>query len=455
MRASILAALILLPASQARAADPPQGYVSETLPNGLVVSILDDPLAPVVATQVWYHVGSADEDAGSRGLAHLFEHLMFGRTSHHGERDYWEYHHASGGENNAYTTPDETVYVSEIAPDREEGVLGLEADRMVNLVLEPSNLDNEKKIVTEELRLRAENSPETRVMVAAQRALLRDHPYAFDPSGSKEDVARATVESCRAFYDHHYHPNHAHLVIVGPVDPRRTQEAVERAFGSIPPGGVDHADVPPLLGWSYPGEVDLEEDLPPVETSIIGFPLPPVGSEDAAAIEVLIQLLGRGSVDPFREDLVRRRRKAVAAGTEVIELRRGGAILFYAASLPYRRKATAFRLMEETRATLSRLEWLDEQKLASAKRALELADARQRYYASSEAEAIGRALWWDGDDRRAFDRMARIRAVTLDQVAAAYRRYVGQPAAIRLYIRPEHVPLYVRLFGWLYPLVSR
>jgi predicted Zn-dependent peptidase len=279
----------------AAAAPPaaPPGYVETRLPNGLEVSILPRPMDPIVATQVWYHVGSANEDAGSRGLAHLFEHLMFGETARHGKRDYWEWHHRSGGDNNAYTSPDETVYVSEIPPEAHARVIDLEADRMTGLVLSRENLENEQRIVTEELRLAAENSPTQRVMVAAQKALLGKHPYAFDPTGSKEDVAAAT-----------------------------TLAVVERAFGEIPRGGSTPPDVPPLLGWTFPEEVDLSEDLPPVEIAVIGFLFPPAGHEDGPALEVLVQLLARGEVNPFREDLVARRRKAIEAGAEVISLRR-------------------------------------------------------------------------------------------------------------------------------------
>lgn len=450
-----LTALSLCETSSHAAPSEPAGYVSAVLPNGLEVSILPDPANPVVATQVWYHVGAAHEDEGSRGLAHLFEHLMFGETSRHAKDDYSKYHHRHGGEENAYTSLDETVYVSEIAPEHHPPVLEMEADRMGGLVLSQENLDNEKKIVTEELRLRTENDPFSRVFVAAQKALLGEHPYAVLPTGTKEDVAAATVESCRRFYEAYYRPGNAHLVIAGPVDVKATFETVREAFGAIPSGGTMPPEVPPLLGWTFPEEVELEEDLPPVELAVFGFILPPAGSQDEWAIAVVKQLLGGGAVDPFREELVTRRRKAVEAGTEFLSFRRGGAIVFYSASLPYRRKSTAFRLMEETRARLSDLGWLTEASLASAKRSLRRGELENVYYAERRAASIGQARWWLGDGKLAFDRAARIDAVTLEQVRETWRKYVAEAKPVRLYLRPEHVPLVVRLFGWLYPLFGR
>src|SRR5258706_2619483 len=149
--------------------------VQETLPNGLEVTILPDPTMPVVATQVWYHVGSANEAKDSRGLAHLFEHLMFGATATHGRGDYDKFVTSVGGEDNAFTSPDETIYVSEVPPQAAEEILRREADRMRGAALTQENLDNEKKIVTEELRRGTENDPMSRLLVQAQRGRPGEH----------------------------------------------------------------------------------------------------------------------------------------------------------------------------------------------------------------------------------------------------------------------------------------
>jgi zinc protease len=430
----------------------PAGFVSETLPNGLRVSILPDASLPVVATQVWYHVGSANEDEGSRGLAHLFEHLMFGETTTRSSEDYSDFHHRFGGEENAYTSGDETVYWSEIAPEHHLGVLEREADRMRNLVIDDKNLENEKRIVTEELRVSTENDPQSRLMVEATRRLMGTHPYALWPTGTKEDIARATVESCRSFYDRYYRPNNAHLVVVGPVDAPAVLADVRRLFGPIEPGGTTPPDVPALDTWTFPSEIELEEDLPPAEVAVLGFPLPPPGSPHADALDVLGELLSGGHVDRFEEILVQRRGKAIAAGTEFLDYRRGGGILFYSASLPYRRKATAYRLMDETLAEISRLDWLTEEAVESAKRSIVRGEASGAYSAASRAEDLGTARWWNGDEGRAFDYIARIRAVSPESVRAAYRKYLAEGRPIRMYVRPEHVPWYVTMFGWLYPV---
>jgi zinc protease len=428
--------------------------VQTTLDNGLEVTILPDPTMPIVATQVWYHIGAANEAKDSRGLAHLFEHLMFGATTTHARGDYGKFVTSVGGEENAYTSPDETIYVSEVPPGAAGEILRREADRMRNLVLTAENLDNEKRIVTEELRLRTENDPMARLLVKAQRALLNDHPYAYDPSGSKADVAAATVDSCRAFYDAYYHPNNAHLVVVGPVEPDAELATIRETFGVLPRGGTRPADVPALRDWAFPSDVELKEDIPPVEVALVGAPLPPADAKDAPAVELLVELIAGGAVDPFREIVVTRRKMAIEAGIETITLRRGGGIVFYSASLPYRRKATAMRVLDDAIAELDRMGWLTEKNLESAKRRLVEDDADTLVFAAERAREIGQSRWWLGDARYALERAARINAVTIDDVATAWKAYVRDAKRIRVYVKPERVPALIRMFGWLYPLFS-
>ncbi|KAB2963312.1 MAG: insulinase family protein, partial [Thermoanaerobaculia bacterium] len=304
----------------------PGGYREERLSNGMLVSVLPDATRPVVATQLWIHAGSALEAEGSRGLAHLFEHLMFGGTAAYPRGAYERLVHRHGGFENAYTSPDETVYHSEIAPEGHLELLAIEADRMRELEVTAENLENEKRIVLEELRLRTENDPLARALVAAQRRLLGAHPYAFDAPGEKEDVEKASLEAARSFRSAHYRPERAHLVVVGPVDPERVLAVARERFGAWEPGAVPQPSVPALTGWSFPREVDVREDLPPVEVAIVGVPLPPADHPDAAAVAVLVELLSGGPFDRFREELVVRRGRALEGGTVVLRLRRGGVL---------------------------------------------------------------------------------------------------------------------------------
>lgn len=436
------------------AAGPPPGYVSERLPNGLTVSILPDPDMPRVATQIWVRVGSANEDDQTRGFAHLFEHLMFGGTTQHPKRALWDAHERHGGDVNAYTSFDETVYISAIPPVGHAEVLAIEADRMTQLALSEDNLANEKRIVTEELRTSLENDPISRLFSEALGKIFGAHPYSLTPLGTQQDIAAATLDYAREFYARWYRPDNAHLVVVGPVDAQATLARIRETFGALPAGSLPPSDVPAVTDLAFPERIALKEDIPPVEVAALGFPLPPATHPDAAALRVALQLLGGGGVDPFEDEMVRVRKQAIVAGTETLTARRGGLLAFYAANLPYRREQTAFRHLEEARGSLASFQWLDAERLAAAKRALRVADLRRSYSAEAMASAIGRAAWWEGDEMRAFDSAARIEAVTEDDVRRVLRAWVFDARPVRFYVQPEKVPVLVSMFGWLYPVLG-
>jgi zinc protease len=437
----------------ARAASAaPRGFIDRVLANGLQVTIVPDSSLPIVSTRIWYHVGAANETPNTRGFAHLFEHLMFGGTPQHPKGAWEDHHHRHGGSENAHTSWDETTYESDIPPAGFDSILAMEADRMLNLRLDQANLDNEKRIVTEELRASVENDPVNRLLRVALEKLCGEHPYAVTPLGTKEEIAAAKLDLARDFYARYYRPRNAHLIVVGPVDGPATLRRIERSFGALPATGDTPPDVPSLAGWKFPERIRLKEDLPPAEIAVFVYPLPPPSSEDDAALTVLTEMLTGGQVDPFREDLVRRRRQALEAGGQAMTLRRGGVLCFYSAVLPYRRESGQFRVMEQSLEKLTRQEWLTEEALAGVKRRLLRRLENQRYLAGARAEALGKNHWWRGDARLAFGQADRIAAVGRAEVSAAFERYVASVEPVRIYVQPEKVPILIRLFGWLFPL---
>ena len=445
------AALLSWSTTVCGAAEPP-GYVSERLDNGLLVTVYADPNMPVVSTEVWYHVGAANEGPDSRGFAHLFEHLMFSGTARFPQGAYARYVTRHGGYRNAYVNWDQTVYISQIAPQHHRRILEMEADRMVNLQLTQDALDNEKRIVTEELRLRHENNPESRALVAGLAAGLVGHPYAVLPAGTEEDIARATLDQCRRFYARYYGPRNAHLIVAGPRQPQVLLADVREFFGRLPATGETPPEVPALVDWTLPAAVELTEDIPPAEAAAAAFPLPPANAPEYDAVLLMLGMVR--DFGDFEDRVVRERRRALLAQHIVMRGRRGGGFLLATAALPYRRKDTAFRYIDEAIRELSSLDWLNDANLAAAKRRMLVGEWARPYRSGEMATAIGEAHWWRGDGRLALDTKERLDAITTDDVARAYRRYVEDAAPVRVYIYPERVPWYVSWFGWLYPLAS-
>lgn len=432
----------------------PAGFHSVLLNNGLRVSLLSDRSQPDVAVRLFYHVGSADEAADQHGIAHLFEHLMFGATTTYGKGDYDLFMHRAGGYFNAATSPDVTTYIADLLPRDLAELLAREADRMQNLRVLAADLEREKKIVSEELKLRAENSRVGKLSALVLREALREHPYAH-LHGTPETVGKITLPQIQAFYDRYYRPDNAHLVIVGCIDPAATLAEVQRRFGAIQKGvGATPAPtVPALLDWGLAQEVSTSQDLAPGKAAVLAYALPPADSADALPLLLLRDILSLSTVNQLREAMVKRDKTAFEAGLSVSLWRRGGALVFWAGYLPYRRRATAFSLLAQARDRLARFDWLTAERLAAAKRAQLLALHQAGLSNGGRASAIGYAQRYYGDARAAFRRPLDLERVTLEEVRQVYTRYVLQRQPTRVYLTPQKVPLWLTLFGWLAPVV--
>ena len=428
-------------------------FTSKRLDNGLQVSVYEDQRMPIVTVQLVYYIGSSHEDDDSRGLAHLFEHLMFSATENYPERAVFKLIEQHGGSTNATTSFDETRYFASVPPGPHIGVLEIYADRMVNLLVTEEDLDRDKNIVLEELRVNAQNDPINRLGFEAVRQGFENHPYSISPLGTEDDINNATVAGCIEFYQRYYGPQNAHLSIVGPVGSEETLQLSERLFGSIDKQVETPREVPSLANWNFPEELNLSDDIPPVEASALVFELPTASSEDYEAINLMISLIS--GLDGFEDELIRKRRRALYAQIFDLPTKAGRVLAFASISLPYRRKATAFLHLDQTLETLARFEWLDEKSLHAAKRRYLQSEYEGRYRSSSMANRIEFAVGWQHDVRRAFDREDRIDAVMIDDIKRVYELYVVNSDPTRIYVEPTRVPWYVSTFGWLYPLADR
>ena len=233
---SALALAALVPVHGQRLSVPNTEF---TLPNGLHVILHRDASVPVVAVNVWYHVGSANERPGRTGFAHLFEHVMFEGSMHVPEGSFDTWLEAAGGENNGSTTEDRTNYVIDVPSNALELALFLESDRMGFLLDDkaPAKIDGQRDVVKNEKRQRVDNQPYGQAFVELSSLLYPPtHPYSWPVIGSMDDLSAATFEDVARFFKTYYVPNNASLVIAGDIDPARTRQMVEKWFADVPRG---------------------------------------------------------------------------------------------------------------------------------------------------------------------------------------------------------------------------
>ena len=293
---------------------PTVAFSDDRLSNGLRLIVAEDHLAPVVAINVWYDVGSKHEQPGKTGFAHLFEHVMFQGSRNVAKAEHIALIQAAGGTMNGTTWLDRTNYFETLPSHQLDLGLWLEADRMATLLdaLSQENLDNQREVVKNEKRWSYDNRPYGSWQEKLQAHLYpSDHPYHHSTIGSMEDLDAASLGDVKAFFQTYYAPNNAVLSVVGDVDTDAVRASVERYFGAIPP----NPSIPPLRDMSLPPTLGREirevvEDRVPLPRIYVGFRAPVFGDHRLDALEVAGQILAGGKGSRLHRRLVRDERIA-------------------------------------------------------------------------------------------------------------------------------------------------
>jgi predicted Zn-dependent peptidase len=289
-------------------------FSQRTLDNGMRVIVAPDRLAPVVAINIWYVVGSRHETAGRTGFAHLFEHFMFQGSRHVTKAEHFSLIQAAGGVNNATTYFDRTNYFETLPSHQLELALWLEADRMATLLdaLDQENLDNQREVVKNEKRQSYDNRPYGSFYERLMGMVFPpEHPYSHTPIGSMEDLNAASVDDVIAFFRAWYAPNNAVLSIVGDVDEDEAHAAAARYFGPIAANPNIVQPQPDAISPVIGSEVrEVVEDNVPLTRIHFGYRCPPFGTAQYDALEVCAQILAGGRGSRLYRTLVRERRIA-------------------------------------------------------------------------------------------------------------------------------------------------
>ncbi len=286
-------------------------FLRHTLANGLDVLIHEDRHIPMVAVNVWYHVGSRHEQPGRTGFAHLFEHLMFKGSAHH-PQGYFDALQEAGALVNGSTNADRTNYWEVVPSQSLELALWMESDRMGHLLpaLSESKFTTEREVVLNERRQNYENRPYGLSSVAMAEALFPPgHPYRWITIGAPADLLASSVEDARAFFQTFYHPGNASLAIAGDVDAAAALEDVERYFGGLPPG-------PPVTHPRCAAALDAEarivfEDRVELPRLSLAWHTPEMFHDDDAAMDIAADVLSNGKTSRLYRALVYDTRLAV------------------------------------------------------------------------------------------------------------------------------------------------
>jgi zinc protease len=288
-------------------------YTKHTLDNGLDVIVHEDHDLPIVAVNLWYHVGSKNERPGLTGFAHLFEHLMFEGSEHH-DSGYFPPLQEAGASLNGSTNADRTNYWEVVPTNALELALWLESDRMGYLLpaLTPAKLAKQRDVVLNERRQNYENRPYGLAGMAIHDALYPpDHPYHWMTIGAAEDIRAASFDDVRAFFARYYHPANASLALAGDIDTARALDLAEKYFGEIPAGPAVDRVVPPSIPPRTSETRLLLEDRVKLPRLYLSWQSPALFAEGDAALDVLAEVLATGKTSRLYRSLVHERHLAV------------------------------------------------------------------------------------------------------------------------------------------------
>ncbi len=423
-----LAVCLLLPTSSLLAEDHSTGGVHEyQLKNGLKILVKEDHRAPVVASEIWYRVGSSYEPGGLTGISHVLEHMMFKGTKKYGPGEFSKIISSLGGRENAFTSYDYTGYFQLLERSHLQTSFKLEADRMRNLLLDQEEFKKEIEVVKEERRLRTEDNPSALTYERFVAAAYVSSPYQQPIIGWMDDLNHLKLEDIEDWYDQWYAPNNATLVVVGDVQPEQVLKLAKKYFGRIKarelPAIKPQREVTPL------GERRIQVRVPAkVPILMMGYQVPVLTTAkeewEPYALTVLAAVLDGGASARFAKELIRGQQIAASAGAGYnMAARMDSLFMFDAVPAPGK---TVVEVEEAILKQIAQLksESVSAAELARIKAQVRAEDVYQQDSIYYQARLLG-SLDSVGLDYRLIDSYAdRIEQVTAEQVRQVAVKYL-------------------------------
>jgi zinc protease len=400
------------------------------LDNGLFVTLSEDHTAPIVAVNLWYHVGSANEKMGRTGFAHLFEHMLFQGSAHVGSNEHFELIQRAGGTLNGSTWLERTNYFETVPSNEMALVLWLEADRMGELLpaMTQEKLDTQRDVVKNERRWSVDNQPYGTMLEKLQELVFPpSHPFQHSLIGSMDDLSAASLNDVAEFFSTYYTPDNAVLSIAGDFDPVETRNLVAEYFGPIPRG----KGKPPLAPMVLPpvfGEHRREVVYDNISLSRIfmAFRSPIFGSDEYYAASIVAAALGLRRGSRLQRSLVRQKQIAADASAFTFDLAKGTDLLVV--DVTARPEISVAQLEEEVEGEIDRLyrDGVSDTEVRRAKSLIETDLIASLQSAGERADRLSMFATYFEEPELVNEQVDRYRAVTVEEVNAIIGARFGE-----------------------------
>ncbi|MGQ0814110.1 MAG: M16 family metallopeptidase [Gemmatimonadota bacterium] len=426
LRILALIAMAVVPVTGSAQTAPKTNYQTFTMENGLRFIVHEDHSTPIVAVNVYYDVGSAHEEAGRSGFAHLFEHMLFQETENLAKGDFDKYLSGAGATLNGTTNTDRTLYFEVVPSNRVNLALWLEAERMARLKVTEDNFKREREVVKEERRLRIDNAPYGNGFLMLDTLHTDYKPYRHTVIGTMDDLNAATVADVTAFYRKYYVPNNATITLAGDITLDQAKKLAQEYFGPIKKG-AEVATLPPAApAPRTDGErrQTLEDKLASVPLLFVAYNVPEHKEDDTYALQLLAAILGTGESSRLNQALVKEAKVANFAGAFLSSRLRGGFLGFQAQPTQGNDVSKVESLLYEQVDKIKN-EGINPQELAKAKRQFIAGAIMGRQTVMSKAEALQHARFMHGDIESINTDLDNYSAVTADDIRRVAQKYLN------------------------------
>jgi len=414
------------------------------LENGLFVTLSEDHTAPIVAVNLWYHVGSANEKPGRTGFAHLFEHMLFQGSAHVESNEHFELIQRAGGTLNGSTWLERTNYFETIPSNELALALWLEADRMGELLpaMTQEKLDTQRDVVKNERRWAVDNQPYGTMLEKMQELVFpASHPFQHSLIGSMDDLTAASLDDVAQFFSTYYTPDNAVLSIAGDFDPEDARRLISEYFGPIPRGKgkplLAPMNLPPVFGKRLREVVQDDVSLPRLFTV---FRSPVFGSESYYAASVASAILGLRKGSRLYRSLVRERQIAADASAFTFDLAKGTDLLVI--DITARPETGTSQLEEEVEREIDVVyrDGVTESEVGRARALIETDLVASLQSAGERADKLSMFATYFARPELINEQVDRYREVTAERVNALISERFGQDnRASLLYVPREGV----------------
>ena len=411
------------------------------LNNGLLVTLSQDNTAPIVAVNLWYHVGSANERPGRTGFAHLFEHMLFQGSEHVGANEHFELVQRAGGTLNGSTWLERTNYFETVPSNQLALALWLEADRMGALLpaMTQKKLDTQRDVVKNERRWSVDNQPYgTWWEKLPELAFPEWHPFHHSLIGSMEDLSAASLQDVEEFFRTYYTPDNAVLSIAGDFEPSEARALVEQYFGGIPRGTgrppLENMNLPARFGDTLRQVVEDDVSLPRL---YMAFRSPVFGSDGYYVASVAGAILGMRRGSRLYRSLVRERQIAADASAFTFDLAKGSDLLIV--DVTARPETSPEQLEQEVEREIDLLvrNGVTDEEVERAVALIQTDTISALQSASERADRLSMFATLLGDPQIINEQAERYGSVTADQVSAFAREQLGPDNRAKLLYVPR------------------